>query len=138
MNFDKKAQGNRVKLLRKKLKMSQKTFASDILDCEQGYFSQIETGIKPLSYNTIENISKRYTFYSKENGISMDWLLLGVGEMFLDRDPKKITVGDGNQINAGEGNTNTTIGEQGLEGLRKDIEHLRRENETLREANSHQ
>lgn len=70
----------RLKLLRKELRVKQGDFAKRI-STTQGHISDIENGRKGLSDRTIKLIS--YEF-----GVSEEWLRNGTGEMFeeLDRD----------------------------------------------------
>jgi SOS-response transcriptional repressor LexA len=68
---------NRIKQIRKALKLSQKDFAN-LLKISQGFLSEIEHGKKQPGMDLLQSL-KRYD-------ISIDWLLTGKGEMY-DKPP---------------------------------------------------
>lgn len=111
--FDKIEQGKRFGLVRKKLKKSQ-TQLSKELGGEQAYYSMIESGNRALSYNIIEGISLCYKEGTGET-LSLDWLLLGEGEMSLSNKCPQIISGGNNFINFSKNNGQQTNGNTNLD-----------------------
>ncbi len=67
--------GARLRKIRGRLKMSQKDFAK-ALDITGGYLSTIESGLRNPPFELLHKISQYYD-------ISLNYLALGVGDMFL-------------------------------------------------------
>lgn len=66
--------GERVRVLRKTLKLTQEQFG-DALSLSAASISQIESGVVRLTERTTRGICNEY-------GVSRNWLLSGNGEMF--------------------------------------------------------
>jgi transcriptional regulator with XRE-family HTH domain len=64
----------RIKAVRKALGLSQRAFCRGIF-LSQGFYAQIESGIKKANERIYELISAKYK-------VNKDWLLTGRGEMF--------------------------------------------------------
>ena len=64
----------RIKAVRKALGLSQRAFCRGIF-LSQGFYAQIESGIKKANERIYELISDKYN-------VNKDWLLTGKGEMF--------------------------------------------------------
>jgi transcriptional regulator with XRE-family HTH domain len=64
----------RLKAVRKALGLSQRAFCKGIF-ISQGFYAQIESGIKKANERIYELISTKYN-------VNKDWLLTGKGEMF--------------------------------------------------------
>jgi transcriptional regulator with XRE-family HTH domain len=131
--FNKTAQASQLKAVRKVLNLTQTQIAS-ILGIEQGYYSELERGIKQLSFNMIENIAN---CFKKDTGkfLNLNWLLLGVGEMYLvSSEEQKIITGDGNNINIGQGNTIAIADyDKAMREKEKEIARLQGQVELLKE-----
>ena len=84
--FDFEEQANRVKKVRKILKMSQKDFAN-LLGVTQGYISDLERAGRKISRDLLENIANCY-YQKTKKVLSLDWLLMGMGEPDLSSDKK--------------------------------------------------
>ncbi|MDR0289958.1 MAG: helix-turn-helix domain-containing protein [Treponema sp.] len=69
----------RLKAVRKALGLSQRAFCKGIF-LSQGFYAQIESGIKKANERIYELISAKYN-------VSKDWLLTGKGEMFSGSAP---------------------------------------------------
>ena len=67
--------GERLKLLRKSIGLSQKELASKIC-VVQAHVSAMEKGIRDITDRTISDICR-------ETGVSEEWLRTGTGEMFV-------------------------------------------------------
>jgi transcriptional regulator with XRE-family HTH domain len=80
-NFDKKGVANRMKKIRKVLKIYQKDLA-DSLGVSAASLSDIETGKSIPRHDVIYNLSKKYN-------ISIYYLLHGEGEMFQSDSVKR-------------------------------------------------
>jgi transcriptional regulator with XRE-family HTH domain len=64
----------RIKAVRKTLRLSQRAFCKGIF-LSQGFYAQIEGGIKKANERICELISHKYN-------VNKEWLLTGKGEMF--------------------------------------------------------
>jgi transcriptional regulator with XRE-family HTH domain len=64
----------RIKAVRNALRLSQRAFCRGIF-LSQGFYAQIESGIKKANERIYELISTKYN-------VNKDWLLTGKGEMF--------------------------------------------------------
>jgi len=64
----------RMKAVRKALGLSQRAFCRGIF-LSQGFYAQIESGVKKANERIYELISTKYN-------VNKDWLLTGKGEMF--------------------------------------------------------
>jgi transcriptional regulator with XRE-family HTH domain len=69
----------RIKAVRNALGLSQRAFCRGIF-LSQGYYAQIESGIKKANERIYELISTKYN-------VNKDWLLTGKGEMFSGSTP---------------------------------------------------
>jgi len=69
----------RIKAVRKALGLSQRAFCRGIF-LSQGFYAQIESGIKKANERIYELISTKYK-------VNKDWLLTGKGEMFSGQAP---------------------------------------------------
>jgi transcriptional regulator with XRE-family HTH domain len=69
----------RIKTIRKTLGLSQRAFCRGIF-LSQGFYAQIESGIKKANERIYELISTKYN-------VNKDWLLTGKGEMFSGPTP---------------------------------------------------
>jgi len=69
----------RIKAVRKALGLSQRAFCRGIF-LSQGFYAQIENGLKKANERIYELISTKYN-------INKDWLLTGKGEMFSGPTP---------------------------------------------------
>ena len=72
---------DRIKKLRKSLKMTQGEFSAPF-DMTQGAFSDVERGKNGVSFALLENIVRNHN-------ASADWLILGEGKMFRDSKSKE-------------------------------------------------
>jgi len=70
---------SRIKAVRKTLGLSQRAFCRGIF-LSQGFYAQIENGIKKANERIYELISTKYN-------VNKDWLLTGKGEMFSGQTP---------------------------------------------------
>lgn len=77
--------GNRVKMIRKELRISQKDFANKI-NTSGSYLSEIEAGKSKPGYDFLFNISKICN-------VSLAYVLHGVGEMFTGIDYGPLVTG---------------------------------------------
>ncbi len=75
MDFDTEFKPERIIMLRNMLQLSQVNFANKI-HISQGALSQIENGKSQISLETLRNISK-------ELNVNCNWLVNGVGDIFL-------------------------------------------------------
>jgi transcriptional regulator with XRE-family HTH domain len=69
----------RIKAVRKALGLSQRAFCKGIY-LSQGFYAQIENGIRKANERIYELISTKYN-------VNKDWLLTGKGEMFSGPTP---------------------------------------------------
>jgi len=69
----------RIKTVRKALGLSQRAFCRGIF-LSQGFYAQIESGIKKANERIYELISTKYN-------VNKDWLMTGKGEMFSGPTP---------------------------------------------------
>ena len=69
----------RIKAVRKALGLSQRAFCRGIF-LSQGFYAQIESGIKSANERIYELISNKYK-------VNKDWLITGKGEMFSGSAP---------------------------------------------------
>jgi len=69
----------RIKAVRKALGLSQRAFCRGIF-LSQGFYAQIESGLKKANERIYELISTKYN-------VNKDWLLTGKGEMFSGPTP---------------------------------------------------
>jgi transcriptional regulator with XRE-family HTH domain len=69
----------RIKAVRKALGLSQRAFCRGIF-LSQGFYAQIESGLKKANERIYELISTKYN-------VNKDWLLTGKGEMFSGAAP---------------------------------------------------
>jgi transcriptional regulator with XRE-family HTH domain len=69
----------RIKAVRKALGLSQRSFCRGIF-ISQGFYAQIESGLKKANERIYELISTKYN-------VNKDWLLTGKGEMFSGPTP---------------------------------------------------
>lgn len=76
----------RIKELRKYLKLTQEEFASK-LDLSRNFIAQIESGTKIPSERTIKDICRIYK-------VNYQWITNGLGEMFYDDDGDAQTIVD--------------------------------------------
>ena len=67
--------GDRIKILRKKLRITQKKMAEK-LEISQAYLSDIENGKMEANAKTLFGLSKNF-------GVRMLWLMDGIGEIFV-------------------------------------------------------
>ena len=83
MNFDTEFKPERIIMLRNMLQLSQVNFANKI-HISQGALSQIENGKSQISLETLRNISR-------ELNVNCNWLVNGMGDIFLTEDDGKQT-----------------------------------------------
>ncbi len=87
----KKTENQRIKELREVLKLTQVQLA-DFLGVSKQYFYRVEKGLTDLSKEKIVTLCVKYN-------VSIDWLLTGRGQMFLNKEPDNVmTV----ELNAGQ------------------------------------
>lgn len=78
--------GKRIKTLRQELRLKQKEFAAE-LGISGSLISQIESGQKNPVYELLYKLMKKYN-------VSLDWLFIGKGEMYLEMEPEVEVVED--------------------------------------------
>jgi transcriptional regulator with XRE-family HTH domain len=90
----------RLKLVRKSLKLTQKQLA-DIIGISQGFYANIEKSRYKIDHEHIIQLSNNFN-------INPTWLLTGEGEMFLDKNNDSM-IATGSGINQVKG-TNNIVG----------------------------
>lgn len=101
--FNLKVQSEKLKVLREKAfnDIQQDKLAKQ-LGISQSYYSNMEKGKRPISYNALNNISDRYKKEYPQHLLSLDWLLLGVGNMDIKENTEiNIDIHNSNNTNIG-------------------------------------
>jgi transcriptional regulator with XRE-family HTH domain len=93
----KEAVNHRIRAVRLTLNLSQKEL-SQLLNVKQSYYSEVEAGKRPASAKFMSKLSDN-------QGVSIDWLVSGKGEMFLFDDKKESSIklhnsGTNNSLNS--------------------------------------